>query len=108
MKVIRKDISTGRGVFLNPSDLSPIFDRLRAQSAEPMAAGVLGPDFLVISTEPTVSHAEIAALAGVDFVEFSSEDLSAGAGHAALTLTERHVFVDLWVRNDDLAGGLDD
>lgn len=53
MKVIRKDISTGRGVFLNPSDLSPIFDRLRAQSAEPMAAGVLGPDFLVISTEPT-------------------------------------------------------
>lgn len=102
MKVIRRDMVTGRGVFSAPGDLAPVFDRLRAIGAEPMAAGVLCEDILVISTEPTVSHAEISAAAGVEFEELVSGRLTLKAGHAALTLTERHVFVDLWFRDCDL------
>lgn len=96
MKICDTDIESGGKTYLNPSGARAIVEN----STRRCATGVLGPDFLVISTISCSDHHSVAHSCGIELRDIDHDGMLVADGHVRFVMNSEGLSVDIW-RNDE-------
>ena len=97
MKVCDYDIESGGRTYLNPVGARSLVEN----STRGCATGILGPDFLIISTISCSDHHSVAHSCGIELKDIDHQGMRVADGHIRFVMNSTGMSVDIWRTDPD-------